>query len=99
MHHSGLLITSWPAVIGCDASGVVIETGSDVKRLKKGDYVLGCTRLGIPGHSIFQETYLMDEDVTVKKVGDITVENAPTIGVGLYVSLSESASTLLADML
>ncbi|KAH8647656.1 hypothetical protein BX600DRAFT_518086 [Xylariales sp. PMI_506] len=86
MHHTGLLITSWPAVLGCDASGVIIETGPEVNRLKKGDYVFGCTRLGVPGHSVFQESFLMDEDVTVKQVGKVTVENAPTIGVGLYTA-------------
>jgi hypothetical protein len=87
MHHSGLLVASFPAVLGCDASGVVLEIGEGVTRFKEGDAVLGCTRLGTPGHSTFQETFLMAERTSVKQVGNaVTLENGATIGVGLYVS-------------
>jgi NADPH:quinone reductase-like Zn-dependent oxidoreductase len=41
MQMSGTLITSWPIVIGCDASGVVVEVGEGVTKLKKGDAVFG----------------------------------------------------------
>jgi NADPH:quinone reductase-like Zn-dependent oxidoreductase len=86
MHHTGLLITDWPAVIGCETSGVVVDVGEGVKRLKKGDYILGCTRVGSPGHSTYQETFLMSEDTAIRQVGSkVTPENASTIGVGLYV--------------
>ncbi|KAM0721597.1 hypothetical protein Q7P37_002522 [Cladosporium fusiforme] len=43
---SGLFIQKWPVVIGCDVSGEVVEVGSNVKHLQKGDRVLGhCTSL------------------------------------------------------
>lgn len=43
---SGLFIQNWPMVIGCDVAGEIVEVGSDVKDLKKGDRVLGhCTSL------------------------------------------------------
>ena len=51
----GFLVSTWPIVLGCDAGGVVVEVGPEVSRLKTGDEVCGCTRLGIPGHSTFQE--------------------------------------------
>lgn len=92
MHHTGLLITSWPAVIGCDASGVVVEVGEGVTRLKKGDYILGCTRVGTAGHSTYQENFLMSEDTAVRQVANVTPENASTIGVGLYVGFASQAA-------
>ena len=56
MQSQGLLVKSFPIVLGCDAAGVVVDTGSGVKaKFQPGDEVCGCTRLGFPGHSTFQE--------------------------------------------
>jgi NADPH:quinone reductase-like Zn-dependent oxidoreductase len=55
MQATGTLVLSWPIVLGCDASGVVVETGEGVTKFKVGDKVFGCTRLGHPGYSTFQE--------------------------------------------
>ena len=56
MQGTGLLVPSWPAVLGCDAGGVVVEVGDNAKQLfHTGDQVSGCTRLGVPGFSTFQE--------------------------------------------
>lgn len=60
---SGLLVSSFPIVLGCDASGVVVEVGSEEttskssssSSFKVGDRVCGCTRLGEPGYGTFQE--------------------------------------------
>jgi len=41
MQMSGALIHSWPIVIGCEASGAVVEVGEGVTKFKKGDAVLG----------------------------------------------------------
>ena len=51
----GLLVESWPIVLGCDASGVVVEAGEEVTKFKVGDGAFGCTRLGFPGYMTFQE--------------------------------------------
>lgn len=53
---SGLLVSSFPIVLGCDASGVVVEVGTEAESFfKVGDRVCGCTRLGEPGYGTFQE--------------------------------------------
>lgn len=85
MHHTGFLATAWPAVFGCDASGVVLECGSGVTKFKPGDHAFGCTFVGQNAYSTFQETFLMDEDLAFKRGGSLTTESAATIGVGLLV--------------
>lgn len=53
---AGLLVSSFPIVLGCDASGVVVDVGKDAEAsFKIGDRVCGCTRLGEPGYGTFQE--------------------------------------------
>ncbi|RDW64759.1 hypothetical protein BP6252_10410 [Coleophoma cylindrospora] len=86
MQSSGMLVTSWPVVLGCDASGEVVEVGKGVSKFKIGDHAYGCTRLGVPGYGTFQEYHLMDEKLAFKKPGNISVEQAATLGVGLLTA-------------
>ncbi|KFZ00211.1 hypothetical protein V500_01136 [Pseudogymnoascus sp. VKM F-4518 (FW-2643)] len=86
MQGTGQLVTAWPIVLGCDASGTVVEVGEGVMKFKKGDAVFGCTVLGTPGHSTFQEYFLMDENLTFKKPEGVTTEQAATIGVGILTA-------------
>ncbi len=52
----GLLVLSWPWVVGCDAAGVVVKVGEKAaSSFKEGDEVCGCTRLGSFGYSTCQE--------------------------------------------
>ena len=56
MQGTGLLVTAWPFVIGCDAAGVVVKAGEKASSsFKEGDEVCGCTRLGCIGYSTGQE--------------------------------------------
>jgi NADPH:quinone reductase-like Zn-dependent oxidoreductase len=38
---TGMFIKSWPIVLGCDVAGEIVEVGSSVKHLQKGDRVMG----------------------------------------------------------
>ena len=87
MQSSGLMVTTWPIVLGCDASGVVVEVGkAAASDFKVGDRVCGCTRLGIPGHSTFQEYFCMDATLTVKFPKDLSFQQGATLGVGTYTA-------------
>lgn len=39
MQRTGLFITEYPAIVGCDAAGTVEEIGDDVTSFSKGDRV------------------------------------------------------------
>lgn len=82
MQSTGMLVLSWPIVLGCDASGVVAEVGEGVSKFKVGDKVFGCTRLGHAGYGTFQEYFIMDEKLTFKNEGSLSLEEAATVGVG-----------------
>lgn len=86
MYHTGLLIESYPAVLGSDTAGVVVSTSPDCTKLRIGDYVYGCVPIGLNAYSPFQETFLVDERWTFKKADRIGVEEASTIGAGVLVS-------------
>jgi NADPH:quinone reductase-like Zn-dependent oxidoreductase len=75
----------WPAVLGTDGCGVVLDVGEGCTKLKKGDYVFGCSRVGQNSYTPYQDTFLVDEDIIIKKSDNITLEEACTIGVGLEV--------------
>ncbi|KAF2418902.1 GroES-like protein [Tothia fuscella] len=90
MAFTGLLITKWPFILGCDAGGVVVKAGSKAEGplgpFKVGDEVCGCTRLGMPGYSTCQEYFLMDAALATPKPKTITLPQAATVGVGFYAS-------------
>ena len=86
MAQTGLLVVSFPIVLGCDAAGTVVEIGSGVKKFKQGDQVCGCTRLGSPGYCTFQEFFLMDEDLIIKTPENISLLESSTVGVGSYTA-------------
>ena len=71
MQQIGLMVQSWPIVLGCDASGVVLESGSPNSRFQYvggvPQGIFGCTRLGFPGYGTFQEYFLMDEHLVFTK--------------------------------
>lgn len=87
MQHSGILIEGFPAIIGSDFTGVVLETGPECTKLTKGDYVFGCAPVGLNKFSPFQETFLAGEGWVFKKTDGLKMklEEGSTIGAGLLV--------------
>lgn len=91
----GLLVDEFPVVLGVDASGVVVEAGSEAEskyNLRPGIYVCGCTRLGLKPYAAGQEYFLMDAQVTIPKPQNIDIVQAATLGVGI-----ETASIAVFD--
>ncbi|KAF9781025.1 hypothetical protein IL306_014722 [Fusarium sp. DS 682] len=81
------MVNEWPAVLGSDGAGVVIEVGPDVTRLKVGDYVYSCAPVGQNRFTPFQDAYLAREDLLFKRGTNITLEESCTIGAGLLVRM------------
>ncbi|KAF4998883.1 hypothetical protein FGRMN_2814 [Fusarium graminum] len=84
--HTGLLISEWPAIIGSDCAGVVVETGANVTKLSSGDHVCGVALLGQNKFAPFQETFLAQEDIFIKLSPGISVQDGCTIGSGLLTA-------------
>ena len=85
MQGTGLLVTAWPIVLGCDAGGSVVKAGAKTT-FKPGDRVFGCTRLGVPGHSTFQEYHLMDAVRTVLIPDALSYLQGSSLGVGTFTA-------------
>ncbi|KAL8751843.1 MAG: hypothetical protein Q9184_005932 [Pyrenodesmia sp. 2 TL-2023] len=81
MSSTGLLIKSFPIVLGCDSSGIVTKVGPNTS-LKPGQRICGCTRLGSPGYSTFQQYFLFDERFAILPPSSLSYNDAATIGVG-----------------
>lgn len=79
-NHNGM-----PALIGSDFSGVVVDVGTQCSRLRLGDFVYGMSRLGLDSHSPFQQHFLADEDLTLKKPENTSSPVAASMGVGVVV--------------
>lgn len=84
--HTGLLVNEWPAVLGSDYAGVVVDVGPQCTKLKPGDHVFSCAPLGQNKLTPFQETLLADEDIVFKTPAGLSVEDSCTVGVGLLTA-------------
>lgn len=75
----------YPAVIGEDAAGEVVEVGDSVKTLKKGDRVLGHAlglSTGKPANGTFQEYVALPEALTAKIPSSLSFEQASVVPLG-----------------
>ncbi|KAL1850974.1 hypothetical protein VTK73DRAFT_9568 [Phialemonium thermophilum] len=84
--HTGVLVDEWPAVLGSDFAGVVVDVGPDCSKLRPGDYVHGCASIGRNKYTPFQETFLADETTVLRKVSGLNAASAATVGSGLLTA-------------
>jgi NADPH:quinone reductase-like Zn-dependent oxidoreductase len=84
MAKAGMLIKSYPHILGCDFSGVVEAVGPDVTDYKVGDEVFGYTGLGNPG--TFAEYCIAGVEFVGRKPAKMSFEEAATISVGCFTA-------------
>jgi NADPH:quinone reductase-like Zn-dependent oxidoreductase len=84
----GMIVDTWPVVIGADGVGVVVELGSNAASFgwSVGDYVIGCNRLGVKAHGSAAEFFLKDARVAMKKPSNLTLEQAASVGAGFQTA-------------
>lgn len=74
----GIMIQSWPAVLGVDASGIVEAVGDAVKDFKEGDEVFSLAGME-PKAGAFQEVFTVPAHFVAKKPSSLTFEEAASL--------------------
>lgn len=77
-HLSGVMVQSWPVVLGADAAGLVESVGEDVQGLEPGDEVL-CLTGGSNRGGAFQEVITIPLHMAAKKPSFLTFEEAASM--------------------
>lgn len=81
-----------PAIPGEDGSGVVVNKGSEVKHLKKGDEV--CFIASRPGEGSYAELVAVDQNQVIARPDNLSFAEAaafPSVGVVAWTVLLETA--------
>lgn len=74
----GIMVQSWPTVLGVDAAGVVDSVGESVTNFKPGDEVF--TLCGMSNRAgAFQEIITVPSHLAAKKPGSLTFEQAASL--------------------
>lgn len=89
----GILVTQFPAIIGCDAAGVVEEVGPNVTRFKPGDRVLGAcsclrTKDGVYCYSAFQQYVVLKTWSTAKVLDGVAFHDATVLPLAVVTAAS-----------
>lgn len=86
----GLLLIVYPAILGCDAAGVVEEVGSDLQStFEPGDRVIGQTSpLEDYKYSSFQEYVVLKKPLLAKIPDGVAFTNAVVLPLGVTTAAS-----------
>lgn len=74
----GLLVRSWPAVLGIDACGIVESVGVSVQHFRPGDEVFGFCGMGNRS-AAFQEVITATSGCMAKKPESLSFEDAASL--------------------
>jgi NADPH:quinone reductase-like Zn-dependent oxidoreductase len=69
----------FPAILGVDISGIVVEIGDNVRDFEIGDQVFTSKQLGTPGG--FAEYVAVSEDLVLTKPEGVSFEEAASLGI------------------
>ena len=81
----GVMVQSWPAVLGSDVAGVVESVGEAVKDFKAGDEVLALGGMGNRAGA-FQEIITIPSLLAAKKPTSLSFEEAASLPYGYFHS-------------
>ena len=79
---TGLMVQSWPAVLGVDAAGVIDSVGQGVNDFKPGDEVFGLCGMGAGlgnAAGAFQEVITVPPHFVAKKPSSLSFEEASSL--------------------
>jgi NADPH:quinone reductase-like Zn-dependent oxidoreductase len=74
----GVMVQSWPAVLGIDATGVIDSVGESVKGFKSGDEVFSICGMDARAGA-FQEVITVPSHFVAKKPASLTFEEAASL--------------------
>lgn len=79
----GIVVDTYPAVLGSDIAGIVEEVGQDVVDFEVGDRVLTQGVINVNRHASFQQYTIGFADVSARIPDELSFEEAATIPLGL----------------
>jgi NADPH:quinone reductase-like Zn-dependent oxidoreductase len=74
----GVMVASWPAVLGCDAAGIIDSVGESVIDFKAGDEVFSFCGMDNRAGA-FQEIITVPTHFVAKKPASLTFEEAASL--------------------
>ena len=74
----GVMIQSWPTVLGVDAAGIIDSVGESVKDFKPGDEVFTLCGMSNPAGA-FQEVITVPSNLAAKKPASLSFEEAASL--------------------
>lgn len=85
----GIMIDTYPAILGCDVAGIVEEVGSDITHVRKGDRVVGTARplpSGVYKYAGFQLYPVLKMPEIVRVPDDVAFTDAVVLPLGIKAS-------------
>ena len=91
VQQKGIIIDTYPAILGCDVAGVVEEVGSSIQDFQPGDRVIGQAKPlpgGIYKYSGFQQYVVLKMPLIAKIPPNATYTDATVLPLGINTAAS-----------